>query len=1137
MILILGLCLVLGSATFFFVSYYTDYQKQLDEFNRGVLTLPFTNQTPESNPTNRTPDAQPLSSGGITSRRGGGGGGGGGGGPGPDPGPSDPPSPPSTNSPEILMVSHPSPVEDASSAVIEFIPFVLSPATFQSCRLYGDYASDATTVQATLAPTNGVVNSLSASLPSEGVYSWKVICTTTAGVEVASDTSSFVVNRQAPSVSIVSPAGESFVGPRDIPLVASVTGISKEEIASWEYAVYGLDPSFTVIVPFQSLGVPLDTSVNTMVRIPRVLDSSSYILSLKAISTSGLEHVVNATFTLSFPPLAPEPRFAVSTWPLTPGASITFNARHSTDPSGGTIVSYEWEMGDGTIRSGDYITHSYPLGVERGYLVNLTVTNDAGLRTTLLQNLTVANWISVHNADSLYAIRDNLKGYYIQVNAIDLSSASFGDWDPIGNAARIGGYADPLSPEEYLPFTGYYDGQGFPIHNLRVVSADHYYAPGNDLAMGGLFRFNAGVLENIVLQNASVEGQGGLGLLTGVNLPGGALIGGSVEGVIILNASADTTVNGHNGYAESIGGIAGINFGTINSSSSTITIRTDPAEQSIGSASVRGVRSVGGLVGKNYHIIEDSSADLYLNESLGGSDVGGLVGSLRYSPESITRNFTYLSSSLYSPYERLLFSQRGDELFVYTPSIIASLAQGTLVLASAEHVGGLVGGAYDRFVVENTQSFTSVAIPNGSAVGGFAGFIMADNGESRFSSVSSFGSVVGSQSAGGFVGEMSGGKGELLMSDLESTGSVRGACYVGGFAGSLIVHTDRQMIDNARSSGAVEGGRWVGGFAGRIENGALGEDIPGVSSGGRIQQSYTFSDVNGKEGVGGFAGGVYSSGLRLTIAESFAHNLVTQNASLDVPSCTTTISGTPHASGGFSSTIGGNVLIDQSFARTDLLADSARYTAGFAGMVFKGASIRESYADGPVTMAGGSTSGFTVALVNSALSHVYSAVTLTQSGTSLLKGGLVGLTFGTVSADASYWDSDRAGVSTGTLGIGLTTVLMQQMSSYTGWDFSTIWTLLAGESPRLLWELDVCGPVGCSPPLGVEPKLFSLPLIIILAVHALLLLLLIVRIVHVSHHASFDDVPQPPVFSAPPSLPPYTPPALPSSPRPALLIR
>jgi PKD repeat protein len=71
---------------------------------------------------------------------------------------------------------------------------------------------------------------------------------------------------------------------------------------------------------------------------------------------------------------------------LTQGDSITLDGSGSSD-NDGTIASYSWDLGDGTIDEGDQVTHTY--GEEGEYTAALTVTDDWGTTNTVSTTITV----------------------------------------------------------------------------------------------------------------------------------------------------------------------------------------------------------------------------------------------------------------------------------------------------------------------------------------------------------------------------------------------------------------------------------------------------------------------------------------------------------------------------------------------------------------------------------------------------------------------------------------------------------------------------------------------------------------------------------------------------------------------------
>lgn len=102
--------------------------------------------------------------------------------------------------------------------------------------------------------------------------------------------------------------------------------------------------------------------------------------------TADLRAGMNAQYPRVDDNLPPAARFAASPNPASLGAAVAFDGSASNDPDG-TIVSYEWDFGDGTSGTGANPTHVYTKPGD--YLVRLTVTDDAGGTDTVTHTVAV----------------------------------------------------------------------------------------------------------------------------------------------------------------------------------------------------------------------------------------------------------------------------------------------------------------------------------------------------------------------------------------------------------------------------------------------------------------------------------------------------------------------------------------------------------------------------------------------------------------------------------------------------------------------------------------------------------------------------------------------------------------------------
>ncbi len=267
-----------------------------------------------------------------------------------------------------------------------------------------------------------------------------------------------------------------------------------------------------------------------------------------------------------------------------------------------------------------------------------------------------SNYFEIWNWHDLYAIRDNLGGYYLLMN--DLNSTLLGYGEFASREANQGKGWQPIGTSDD-PFTGSFDGQAYEIVDVFINRPDE--------SSVGLFGAvdEEGVIQNVKVLKADVTGDWAVGSLVGENLgdvhnsySGGAvtgadcvggLVGGNAGGV--SNSYSAANVAGH----WDVGGLVGCSDsrGTVTNSYSVGDVNGEWAvgglmggnlggivDKSFSTGGVTGEDYVGGLVGDNQGTVSNS----YSSSSVTGEwYVGGLVGDNDSS--GIVRN-SYASGSV-----------------------------------------------------------------------------------------------------------------------------------------------------------------------------------------------------------------------------------------------------------------------------------------------------------------------------------------------------------------------------------------------------------------------------------------------------------------------------------------------------------
>jgi hypothetical protein len=362
--------------------------------------------------------------------------------------------------------------------------------------------------------------------------------------------------------------------------------------------------------------------------------------------------------------------------------------------------------------NGDYsITGNFE-GVDPGTLF-------AGGNGTEENPYQIANWSHLNN------VRDYLDDHFILINDLRVTTAGYAKW--ASPTAKEGKGWEPIGLlGGTTSFAGTFDGQQHEIRDLFVSRPDQIR-----IGLFGMIDFGA-VVKNLGVVNVTV-------------------IGGNL-----------------------VGGLVGLNYGTISNSCST--------------GSVTGNDGIGGLVG--WHSWGDLHDCYSIAIVTGKNDVGGLVG----RNEATTVDYSYLKGTISNSYSR------GD-------------------VTGQSSVGGLIGAIEHAIMVEASYSGRSVTGSNN--VGGLVAFDEFDIVSNSYSSAS----VIGSSSVGGLVGHNYDG----TVSKSYSTGNVTGDEYVGGLVGQ----NDAGSVSNSYSIGSVTGNDEVGGLVGYAYYGSVNNSFWDMQTSGQ----------------------------------------------------------------------------------------------------------------------------------------------------------------------------------------------------------------------------------------------------------------------------------------------------------------
>jgi LPXTG-motif cell wall-anchored protein len=322
------------------------------------------------------------------------------------------------------------------------------------------------------------------------------------------------------------------------------------------------------------------------------------------------------------------------------------------------------------------------------------------------------------------------------------------NWMPIGT--RCESVDATYENCDSVPFTGTFDGAGFTISNLRIVST-------TNRRQNGLFAItNGAVIEDLIFEDVTVN-------TAWERFSSGGGRTGTVVGQATDTTIADITLTGDISIssANDVGAIAGIIFGTdvseidMDDATTTLTIRRG------------GYGEAGGVIGSMLE--SDTGGSTLTNVSVDGllirfEDVdvtgnrayfvGGLVG--RLIDSSINNAFVRNLSIGGGPYEESVrrYDGAGGAVGLQSRSDVSLvLVEGEITGGPRqdESLGGLVGKMQSGSSLKWSKAAVFVGEVQDSEVGGLVGDTY---GEVLIEDSYFEGTVEGFEAAGGLIGRM-----------------------------------------------------------------------------------------------------------------------------------------------------------------------------------------------------------------------------------------------------------------------------------------------------------------------------------------------------------------------------------------------
>lgn len=512
-------------------------------------------------------------------------------------------------------------------------------------------------------------------------------------------------------------------------------------------------------------------------------------------------------------------------------------------------------------------------------------------------------------------------------------------------------------------------------------------------AAGGIAGINTGTVDDVETTGSVVAGNAADS--SGALSTAGGIVGINQSGAKVNNSYSDSAVTASAGSTYGLGGVAGVNFGTLSQVDSLGVTRGLYKDNEGNYVAQSG--QVGGIAGINTGIINSGYNESVVN---GSYEVGGIAGINNGGEITNVVNAANITGDGDNTQNKGDNTKNNDGSYIggLVGSNSGSITNGRNngEIAGHNYVGGLVGSNATNSTLSNLVNDSAASITGDSYVGGIAG--------------SNAGTITADED----------------NDNLINRGSITGNQYVGGVAGvntGTITNTNNDVVLNAVGTAAKYFGGVVGWNAqdGTIENATNRADIyakeasyvggvAGKNDGNLQGFNGNYGNVTGKDHVGGVIGenttaitGVNAENAGTVTATGGGAGGIFGVHTGDITNSTLknvgTVIGTGDGgTGGIATTNSGNIINSTLTNEGEVINENGNYVGGIFGQKNgRDKEITSSIINNNGIVKGNNYVGGIFGTNESAIanSSMFNSVKGQVSGNSYV-GGLVGSNSGTI---------------------------------------------------------------------------------------------------------------------------------------------